>query len=153
MCMLRAGIVFWQLPCVSVRTKPWKLLFWNWRNLVGICPMTNARSGSKLVTFDRNLWHWGLFSYFSIHNGFTWQLQVWRYIFRISRSPSSFQVMGLISRSWSQNSSSMQVCTPLGHSLFSAVVFTLSHFLPHIGNNKKHFIPEVARQLYSSRYN
>jgi len=45
--------------CVSVRTKSRKLLIRNWCNLVGVCPMVNARSGWKLVTFDLEL-----FSYF-----------------------------------------------------------------------------------------
>jgi len=51
---LRAGIVFGDV-CESVRlsvhTKPRKLII-NWYSLVGICPMVNARSDSKLVTFN-----------------------------------------------------------------------------------------------------
>jgi len=42
---------------------------------------------------------------------------VWRY--RMSRSPSSFKVRGLISRSRSQNSGSTWVYASLGHSLIS----------------------------------
>jgi len=42
---------------------------------------------------------------------------VWRYIIRISGSPLSFKVIGLISRAWWQQSGSAQVCVPLGHSL------------------------------------
>jgi len=38
--------------CLSVRTKSRKLLVVNRSNFVGICPMVNARSGCKLVTFD-----------------------------------------------------------------------------------------------------
>jgi len=38
-------------------------------------------------------------------------------IFRISRSPSSFKVTGLTTRSRLQNSGSAQVCAPLRHSL------------------------------------
>jgi len=53
--------------CVSFRTKSQKLLIGNWCNLVGMCPMVNARSGWKLVTFDRDIWPWELFAYFSIH--------------------------------------------------------------------------------------
>jgi len=44
---------------------------------------------------------------------------VWRYIFRIVRSLSSFKVVGLISRSWSQISSSTRICAALGCSLIS----------------------------------
>jgi len=44
---------------LSVRTKSRKLLIRNWRNLVGICPMVNTGSGSKLATFD--LLPWELF--------------------------------------------------------------------------------------------
>jgi len=48
---------------VSVRTKFRKLLVRNWCNLVEICPMVNARSALKLMTFDLDLWLWELFSY------------------------------------------------------------------------------------------
>jgi len=45
------------VPCVCAycfwrRIKSRKLLVGNICNLVGICPMGNARSGYKLVTFD-----------------------------------------------------------------------------------------------------
>jgi len=40
---------------LSVRTKSQKLLIINRCNLVGMCPMVNARSASKLVTFDLDL--------------------------------------------------------------------------------------------------
>jgi len=38
--------------CVSVRAKSRKLPVANWCNLVGICPMVNARGVWKFVTFD-----------------------------------------------------------------------------------------------------
>jgi len=41
--------------CVSVRTKSRKLLIRNWCSLVGICPVVNAGSDWKLVTFDLDL--------------------------------------------------------------------------------------------------
>jgi len=59
--MLRADIVFGgvcESVCQSVRIKSRKLLTRNWRNLVGISPMVNARSDSKLVTMDFDLWPW-----------------------------------------------------------------------------------------------
>jgi len=86
--------------CLSVRTKSRKLLVRNLCNLVRICPMVNAKSGWKLVTLDFDL---DLDSYFRIFLIqailFEWlylsaSFSVWRYIFRISRSPSSFNVMG-----------------------------------------------------------
>jgi len=50
--MLQAGIVFGSIclsvhlsVCLPVRTKSRKLLIRNWFNLVGICPMVNAKSG------------------------------------------------------------------------------------------------------------
>jgi len=46
---------------LSVCRKSRKLVIRNWCNLVGICPMVNIRSGSKLVTFDLEL-----FSYFFV---------------------------------------------------------------------------------------
>jgi len=93
--MLPAGIVcggvcLW--VCVSVRRKSRKLLVGNRCNLVGICPMGDAKSDWKLVTFDLDLWPWELFSYFlkiqAIY--FEWldlatSFSVWRHIFRISR--------------------------------------------------------------------
>jgi len=55
---LRAGYAasrycFWRR--LSVRTISRKLLVGNRCNLVGICPMVNARSDWKLVTFDLDL--------------------------------------------------------------------------------------------------
>jgi len=72
-------------------------------NLVVICLMVNARTGWKLLTFDLDLWPWELFAYlfslavlmsssiksFRCFNVAT-TFSVWRYIFRVSRSPSSF---------------------------------------------------------------
>jgi len=40
-------------------------------------------------------------------------------MFRISSVTFKFRGMRLISRSWSQKSSSMQVCTPFRHSLIA----------------------------------
>jgi len=91
--------------CASVRTKSRKLLLRNWCNLVRMCPMVNARRGSKLLTFDLDLWHWELFLYFlnsAIYLeglDLATSFSVWRYIFRISRSQFSFKVIGLRSRS------------------------------------------------------
>jgi len=45
-------------------------------------------------------------------------------IFRISRSPSSFKVIGLISRSQKQKSWRAHVCASLGHSLFNILCIT-----------------------------
>jgi len=99
-CMLETGIVFGGVClCVrlSVRTKSRKLLIRNWCNLVEICPMVNARGGSKLVTFDFDLWSWELFSYF-LNSGYILHLatsfSVCRYFFRISRLWFSFKVNG-----------------------------------------------------------
>jgi len=49
--MLRAGIVLGGVS-VSVRTKSRKLLVGDRCNLVGICPVMNARSVWKLEIFD-----------------------------------------------------------------------------------------------------
>jgi len=101
-------------------TTGWKLLGIDWN----ICH-DNAQSNSELLTF----WHWPLNDLETYFHTFSIQalsfecvkiaalFLVWRYIFRISRSPSSFKVMALISRSRSQNSISTQVCAPLGYSL------------------------------------
>jgi len=61
-------VCFWQrlCVCVSVHTKSQKLLFRNWCNLAGICPVMNAKSDWKSVTFDLDLWPWEVFSYFFI---------------------------------------------------------------------------------------
>jgi len=81
----------------------------NWCNLVGICPMWNAKSGWKFVTFDLDIWPWELFSYFFLIWAilFEWlylatSFSVWKYIFGISGSNFSFKVMGLSSRSRQQ---------------------------------------------------
>jgi len=52
------------------------LLVGNSWNLVGLCPMVNARSGWKLVTFDLGLWPWELFSYFFIYYTYHSPLEV-----------------------------------------------------------------------------
>jgi len=66
--MLRRADIDFGGVCESVRlsicTKSRKLFIWNWCNLVGICHKVNARSVSKLVTFDFDLWHWELFCTF-----------------------------------------------------------------------------------------
>jgi len=104
---------FWRRLCVclSVCSKSRKLLVRNWCNLIETCPMVNARSVWNVVTFDPDLWPWELFSYFlfGIHISYiigsfecrnlATSFSVQRYIFRISKSPSSFKVTGLISRS------------------------------------------------------
>jgi len=120
--MLQAGIVFGGVcvcvrvcVCVSVRTKFQKLLYGNRCNLVGICPVVNAWSGWKLVTFDLDF---DLESYFrifwiqAIH--FEWiDLETSCYVqscfFRISRSLFSFQIISLRSRSLQRRSGSVQV--------------------------------------------
>jgi len=58
---------FWRClsVCVSVCTKSRKLLIRNWCNLLGICPMVNARSDLKSVTFDLES-YFRIFS-FAIH--------------------------------------------------------------------------------------
>jgi len=97
--MLQAGAVFWRR--MSVHTKSQKLLLRTWCNLVGVCPMVNARSDWKLMTFDFDLWPWGLFFYLSIHAiYFEWlywetSFSVWRYVFIISRSRIVLKVMDL----------------------------------------------------------
>jgi len=98
--------------CLSVRTESRKLLTRNWFNLVGICPMGNARSGSKLATFDLDLNIESClctpraiyFEWLDIATSFS----VWRYIFRLSRSGFSFRVMGSRSRSRQWKSDSVQ---------------------------------------------
>jgi len=94
--------------CVSVRMKSPKLLVRNRCNLVQICPTMNARNVWKLVTFDVDLWPRELFSYFfsllcSVRSSgclnIATSFLAWRCIFRISRSLSSFKVVGLMSRS------------------------------------------------------
>jgi len=62
---------FWRRLSVrlSVRTKSRKLLIRYWCNLVGICPMANDRSDSKLVTFDLDFWPWELFVLFQFRLG------------------------------------------------------------------------------------
>jgi len=128
-CELAMSRYFWWHLFVhlSIHTNSRKLLIRNWYNLVEICPMVNARIDWNLValTFDRE-------SYFCTSStqaiyfewlGLVTLFSVWRYIFRISRSRSSFKVMGLISRSRSQNSSTAQVYAPLGDSLICVMLF------------------------------
>jgi len=124
-------VLFWRRlsVCLSVRRKSQKLLIRNRCNLVGICAAVNARSDWKLVTFDLESYFvylprtCHLLSSFECLNIGT-SFSVWRDIFRISRSPSSFKVMGLISRSQQQKSGRAQVCAPLGHGLISFEVWT-----------------------------
>jgi len=75
--MLQTSIVFVASVCLvclsasaSVHTKSWKLLIRNWCNFVGTCPIVNARSDWKLVTFDLDLWPLTLraiFVFFTCH--------------------------------------------------------------------------------------
>jgi len=97
------------VACYS-KTTGWKPLRLD-RN---IC-YDNARSNSKLLTF----WPWPLtlrhnFHIFSNSSFECLKLRasfsVWWYIFRISKSPASFEVTGLISRSRLENSGSL--CCP-----------------------------------------
>jgi len=91
--------------CTSVSTKSRKLLVRNRCHLVRICPIVNARSDWKLVTFDLDLWPWELFSYFSAQAipferlDLATSLTVWRYFLRMSTSQFSFKVIGSRSRS------------------------------------------------------
>jgi len=109
-CYLRATYAasrycfWWRLyvcATVSVRTKCRKLLIRNWCNFVEICPMVNAGSDLKLVTFDLESY----FLTFSIQTTcFEWldlttSFSVWRYIFRTSRLWFCFKVIGPRSRS------------------------------------------------------
>jgi len=111
--MLRAGIVLVASVCESVRRK--SLLIRNRCNLVGVCPIGNARSDWKFLTFDFDLWPWELFSYFS-NSGYTIRM-TWpsSFIFsleiylQISRSRFSFKVMALRSMSRERKSGSMQL--------------------------------------------
>jgi len=70
-----------------------------------------------ILTFDLEI-----FSYFSIQAlsfesfKLAASISVWGYIFRMFWSPSSFKVIGLISRSQKQNSGNAQVCAALRHS-------------------------------------
>jgi len=127
---------FWQHLCVCafVCTKSGKLLIRSWCNFEGICSMGNARNVSKLVTFDLDLGPWELYSYFSFAVyvsstvksfkclNLATSFAVWRYIFGISRSPSSFKVIGVIPRSQQWKCSCVQVCAPLAHSLICFLV-------------------------------
>jgi len=120
--MLQAGIVLdavclwvWLWVRVSVRRKSRKVRVGNWCNLVEICPTGDGRSDWKLVTFDLDLWPWGLFSYF-FDSGYiflkVWRSNFvfsWRHIFRISRSQFSFEVIGLGSRSLQRKCGSMKL--------------------------------------------
>jgi len=88
--------------------------------------MVNTRGGWKLVTFDPDSY----FRIFQAHIPLQWLdlailFLVWGYIFRISRTVSSFKVMGLRSRSHQQKTHA-QVSAPLGHSL---VVFCFIYSL------------------------
>jgi len=77
--------------------------------------MVNARSVWKLVTCDLDF---NLETYFRIFLIKASSVILgMRYVFGIYGSPSSFKVMGLISRSRSQNGGSAQVCAPFGRSL------------------------------------
>jgi len=58
--------------CLSLQNLK-KLPIRNGCNLVGICPMVNARSDSKLVAFDFDLWPWELLSYF-FYSGYIFQM-------------------------------------------------------------------------------
>jgi len=105
---------FWQRlsVCLSVNTKSRKLLIGNWCNLVRICPMVNARSDWKLVTFDLER-HFVFLVQAVI---FEWLVvaalySVCRYIFRIFRSRSIFKVMGSRSRSWQRKSVACKAIT------------------------------------------
>jgi len=114
--MLRTGIAFG--VCLSVRTKSRQLLIINWCNLVVYAPwwtLEVVQSWRHLTsTFDLESY----FRTFSVQvMYFKWlvlatSFSVWRYTFRVFKSPSRFKVMGLISRSRLQNSGSAQVCAP-----------------------------------------
>jgi len=88
-CFLAASVCL--SVCVTVRTISQKLLIRNWCNLVWICPMVNAKSTWRLMTFDLDLWPWVIFSYFFPSQALSFEFfklaasfSVWMYIFRIS---------------------------------------------------------------------
>jgi len=85
---------------------------------------------------------------------------VWRYIFSISRSPSSFWIIRLISRSQQQNSRCMQVCATLKHSLISDMQYPAinciirlhqTHEMQTIGNDECGVCPSVCLSCCSTR--
>jgi len=108
---------FWRrlYVCLSVRTKSRKLQVGNRCNLV-----SHAERWHLTLTFDLGR-YFRLFS-FAVHMSsaigsfeclsIATSLSVWRYIVRISRSPLSFKVIGLISRSQQRKSGREQVCAP-----------------------------------------
>jgi len=99
---------WWHLSvCQPISTKFRKLLTGNWCNLVGICPIVNARNVWKLATFDLEIY----FRTFSIQAIYFERLDlaVWRYIFRISRSQFTFKVMCPWWRSWRRKSGSIHL--------------------------------------------
>jgi len=111
--LLRAGIVFAGV-CLSVcphkipKTTDQKLM-----NLVGMCPVVNARTDiwPWLLTFDLDS-SFRIFPAQSIR--FQWlclsaSIFVWKHIFRISRSWFSFKVIDPESRSLQRKSSSVQL--------------------------------------------
>jgi len=101
--LLRAGIVLGDIclciwlsvclyVCLFVCTKSRKLLIENWCKLVRICPVVNARSGWKLVTFDLDLWSWELVWYFSFY--------IWSVIRRFEGTFSQYLNHLRVARSW-----------------------------------------------------
>jgi len=81
---------------------------------------------------------------------------VWRYFFRISRSPLRFKVMRLISRSRSENSGSAQVCAPHGYSLITFVCVSRAikndHFVQSISTMCVNcFVPPLHRWACSRK--
>jgi len=141
---------FWRCLCVcaSVRTKSQKLIIRNWCNLVGMCPMVNARSGSKLVTFDFDLWPWELFSNFSMQGiYFEWldlatSFSVWIYTFRISSPRFSFKIVGLRSRSQQRKTGSVQL---------NKLQLDYYYYYYHYYYYYYYYWPEIAGAEYLSR--
>jgi len=115
------------VSCLSQRTKSQKLLIAYRCNLIGICPMENARWLEVGDIWLRPLtWRAILISFLIQAIPFKWlylatsfSVQNETYIFRICKSPSSFKVMDLISMPLSQTGGSAQVCDPLGHILIT----------------------------------
>jgi len=105
----------------------------NYLGLIGMSVTITLEAVRSFWHFDLDLWPWDVSLYFSSIQALSFEclklavsLSAWRYIFRISRSPSCFKVMKLISRSRSQNSGCAQVCAPFGHSLICYVLMLVT---------------------------
>jgi len=116
LCCEQVGYCFWRrlYACLCVCLSAQNLK--NYWSEIGVTWQECVRCKRQKCLEVGDLWPWELFSDFFQSRQYNFRM-AWGYIFRISWSPSSFEVMRLISRSRSQKSGSTQVCNLLGYNL------------------------------------